>query len=52
MESCVNVPVNWHEVPEFESESPEVEAPDVDSDGNRRERNDYEIEKEVLTWVD
>lgn len=53
MESCVDVPVDWREVPEFESESPEVEAPDVDSDGeNRRERNDYEIEKEVLSWVD
>lgn len=65
MESCVDVPVDWHdvpelesespevEVPEFRSESPDVEAPDVDSDGeNRRERNDYEIEKEVMTWVD
>nr|VDC60984.1 unnamed protein product [Brassica rapa] len=31
MESCVDVPVDWHEVPELESEIPDVEAPDVDS---------------------
>lgn len=64
METLVDVAVDWSDVPEFEpenaeaqpeleSESSEAEPPDVDSDGeNRRERNDYEIEKEVLSWVD
>ncbi|KAF2619006.1 hypothetical protein F2Q68_00039527 [Brassica cretica] len=57
MESWTNVNVEWNDVPDFDpgtTDSPDVDSdsPDVDSDGeDRRERNDYNIEKKLSTLL-
>ena len=51
MESWTDVNVEWNDVPEFDPWTPD--SPDFDSDGeDRRERNDYNIEKEAMDFVD
>ena len=51
MESWTNVNVEWNDVPDFDPGT--TDSPDVDSDGeDRRERNDNNIEKEALNFVD
>ncbi|KAF2559180.1 hypothetical protein F2Q68_00014940 [Brassica cretica] len=51
MESWTDVNVEWNDVPEFDPGTPD--SPDFDSDGeDRRERNDYNIEKEAMDFVD
>ncbi|KAF2545347.1 hypothetical protein F2Q70_00021808 [Brassica cretica] len=51
MESWTDVNVKWNDLTEFDPRTPD--SPDVDSDGeDRRERNDNNIEKEALNFVD
>ncbi|KAL0705779.1 hypothetical protein Bca4012_072204 [Brassica carinata] len=51
MESWTDVNVERNDVPEFDPGTPD--SPDFDSDGeDRRESNDYNIEKEAMDFVD
>ena len=51
MESWTDVNDEWNDAPEFDLGTPD--SPDFDSDGeDRRERNDYNIEKEAMDFVD
>ncbi|KAG2249265.1 hypothetical protein Bca52824_088893 [Brassica carinata] len=51
MEPWTDVNVEWNDAPDFDSGTPD--SPDFDSDGeDRRERNDHNIEKEAINFVD
>ncbi|KAJ4870303.1 SWAP (Suppressor-of-White-APricot)/surp RNA-binding domain-containing protein [Raphanus sativus] len=51
MEPWSDVNVEWNDVPAFDPGTPD--SPDIDSDGeDRRERNDYNIEKDAMNFVD
>ncbi|KAG2309875.1 hypothetical protein Bca52824_029623 [Brassica carinata] len=51
MEPWTDVNLEWNDVPDFDPGNPDT--PDFDADGeDRKERNDYNIEKEAMDFVD
>ncbi|KAG2330393.1 hypothetical protein Bca52824_001573 [Brassica carinata] len=51
MESWTDVNAEWNDVPDFDPGT--SDSPDIDSDGeDRRESNNYNIEKEAMNFVD